>query len=475
MDASRSFVSLFRRLLRFFHFLHSLQWLLALSYMAMAALLCTFMSLILTQGLDQVLRQQVATDANRRAIIAADLLYHDLARPLPALAEASQATQARICAIDAAGGTLGCSDVGLAVPDDTSPRPTIDTARVVQPIQSLESSMSGNASGVLGSVVLDEPLTYRHATEQRVQRDVFEISIIATVVAAGVGLVLGRGMTAPLRALTDAARRLGSGNLNARAPQDGDDEIGELGAGFNRMASQLQDSFATLESERDALRTFIADMSHELRTPITALRTFNDLLSAGAVADERVRDEFIDESALQIERLEWLVQNLLDLSKFDAGLAEVRTQRIDLRPLVERVVDEARLPAERKSVRIAYDAPQLPVLAQADATRIQQALSNVLLNAVKFTPSGGRIDMLLERQAKIVYVHVRDTGPGIPADELPHIFERFYRGPSTATAVGGSGLGLPIVQSIMHAHHGDVEVNSEPGTGTEVVLSLPAA
>jgi signal transduction histidine kinase len=465
----------FRRLRRLFHFLHSLQWLLALSYMAMAALLCTFMSLIVTQGLDQVLRQQVVTDINRRALIAADLLYDDLGQPATALAEASQATQARVCAVDSAGGVLGCSDVGLMVPAGTSPQPTIDVATATKPIESLESALNGTGTDVLGSVVVDEPLTYRHATERRVQRDVFELSLIATAVAAGVGLVLGRGMTAPLRALSDAARRLGSGNLSARAPQDGDDEIGELGAGFNRMASQLQDSFATLESERDALRTFIADMSHELRTPITALRTFNDLLSEGAVADEAVRDEFIQESALQIERLEWLAQNLLDLSKFDAGLAEVRVQRLDLRPLVARVVDEARLQGERKDVDIAYTAPDLPVFAQADGTRMQQALSNVLLNAVKFTPSSGHIDVHVERRLRMVYVHVRDTGPGIPADELPHIFERFYRGPSMATTVSGSGLGLPIVQSIMHAHHGDVEVKSEPGMGTEVILSLPAA
>ncbi len=475
MNASLSLLPAFRRFVRAFHFLHSLQWLLALSYMAVAALLCTFMSLVITQGLDQVLRQQVATDVNRRAIIAADLLYHELDRPATALAEASQATQARICAVDSAGGTLGCSDVGLDVPLGTSPRPAIDTFSATRPIESLESSTSSSATSALGSVVLDEPLTYRQTTERRVQRAVFELSLIATAVAAAVGLLLGRGLTAPLRALTDAARRLGSGNLNARAPQDGDDEIGELGAGFNRMASQLQDSFATLESERDALRTFIADMSHELRTPITALRTFNDLLAQGAAEDERIRDEFIHESAQQIERLEWLAQNLLDLSKFDAGLAEVRVQRVDVRPLVARVVDEARLPGERKGVEIGYDAPDIPVLAKADAARMQQALSNVLLNAVKFTPIGGHVDVRVERRLRTVLVHVRDTGPGIPADELPHIFERFYRGPSTATSVGGSGLGLPIVQSIMHAHHGDVEVNSEPGTGTEVVLSLPAA
>jgi signal transduction histidine kinase len=340
-------------------------------------------------------------------------------------------------------------------------------------IEELSSNQVTNHTSVFGSITVDQPLTYRHTTETKVRATIFQLSLIATAIAAGVGLLLGRGLTAPLRALTDAARRLGSGNLNARAPQDGDDEIGELGSGFNRMASQLQDSFATLESERDALRTFIADMSHELRTPITALRTFNDLLSQGAVSDEEVRDEFLDESALQIERLEWLAQNLLDLSKFDAGLAEVRVQRVDLCPLVQRVVDESRLQADRKRVTVQFRPPASGVSALADATRMQQALSNILLNAIKFTPSGGRVDVHLARDGKTAQISVRDTGPGIPADELPHIFERFYRGPSTATKVSGSGLGLPIVQSIMHAHHGDVEVHSEPGSGTEVVLSLP--
>jgi signal transduction histidine kinase len=472
------------RPLRFLHAFRSLQWQLAASYAAMAALLCMALSLVITQGLGHILLQQDTTDVDRRTVIVADLLYHDLvlyhdqSRPLPVvLAEASQAAQARVCALDATGGILGCSDVGLDVPPNTTPMPSIDSEvpRTTRPIEPLTTAQYSSQSSVLGSVAVDEPLTYRHATERQVQEAVFQLSLIATAIAAVVGLVLGRGLTAPLRALTDAARRVGSGNLNARAPQEGDDEIGELGAGFNRMASQLQDSFATLESERDALRTFIADMSHELRTPITALRTFNDLLGQGAVSDEDVRDEFIQESGVQIERLEWVAQNLLDLSKFDAGLAEVRVNRIDLRPLVQRVVDEARLPAERKGVHLDYQLPPVTVFAQADATRMQQALSNVLMNAVKFTPAGGHIEVSLLISGRWAMIHVQDSGPGIPPDELPHVFERFYRGPSTATTVVGSGLGLPIVQSIMHAHHGDVEVKSEPGTGTEVVLSLPAA
>jgi signal transduction histidine kinase len=457
--------------------LHSLQWQLAASYMAMSALLCTAFLLVIMQGLGHVLLDQDSTDVQRRAAIVGDLVYRDLQRPLPiVLAEASQAAQARVCVQDSAGITQGCSDAGLYVPPGTSPMPTIDTQvpLINHPIQSLNGSTRPSPPSVFGSITIDEPLTFRHDTERRVQAEIFQFSLIATAIAACVGLLLGRGLTAPLRALTDAARRLGGGNLNARAPQDGDDEIGELGAGFNRMASQLQDSFATLESERDALRTFIADMSHELRTPITALRTFNDLLGQGAVADEEVRDEFIDESALQIERLEWLAQNLLDLSKFDAGLADMRLQRIDLRSLVRRAVDEARIQAEAKNVTFHYVQADAVVLAQADAARMHQALSNVLGNAVKFTPAGGSIDVAVKCEGTMAVVRVHDTGPGIPADEIPHIFERFYRGPSTATMVSGSGLGLPIVQSVMQAHHGEVEIHSEPGGGTEVVLSLPA-
>ena len=119
--------------------------------------------------------------------------------------------------------------------------------------------------------------------------------------------------------------------------------------------------------------------------------------------------------------------------------------------------------------------PDPPVRARADPKRLEQALANVVLNAVKFTPAGGRVEVSACYEGQMAAIHVRDTGPGIRAEELPHIFERFYRGPSTATAAPGSGLGLPIVQSIMQAHGGDVEVQTELGAGTEVILTLPRA
>jgi signal transduction histidine kinase len=457
--------------------LRSLQWQLALSYAAMAAVLCTSLGFVIMQVLGSILLEQDTQNTRARAPIVADLVYQNLNHGLAGvLTEASQYARARVCAFDTSGNQQGCDSAGQTAPDSHHIQPSIDTevASIQVPIAPYSAIVGGQQNSVFGYLTVDDPLTYRQATQHSAQAAIFRLTLLATAISAGAGLVLGRGLTAPLRALNDAARRLGGGNLNARAPEEGDDEIGELGAGFNRMASRMQESFSTLESERDALRTFIADMSHELRTPITALHTFVDLLAHGAAEDDSVRDEFLDESATQINRLEWLVQNLLDLSKFDAGLAEVHVEKVDLRPLVERSVDEARLAAERKDVAVEFSSAPAPILAAADANRLRQALSNVLLNAVKFTPPGGKVDVTIESARKVATILVRDTGPGIPADELPHVFERFYRGPSTANLAGGSGLGLPIVQSIMQAHAGDVAVHSEYGQGTEVVLTLPA-
>lgn len=459
--------------------LRSLQLQLAASYAAMAALLCTAIGLVIMQVLSQNLREQDRVDVANRAVIAADLIYRSLDSPQGpnlsvVLNEASQYAQARVCAYARNHALLACSGAGLVTFSNDSPAPAPDTQVASPPTWIAPVNALGSGQGsIFGYVILSDPLTYRQTSEHSTRDAIFRISLIATAIAAGSGLLLGRGLTAPLRALTDAARQLGSGNLRTRAPQDGDDEIGDLGVQFNRMAAQLQDSFATLESERDALRTFIADMSHEIRTPITALRTFNDLLTGGAADDEEVRDEFLSESGKQIERLEWLAQNLLDLSKFDAGLADMRVSSIDLRPVVQRVVDEAHLAGERKGVAVLYQAPAGPLEARADPQRLEQALANVVLNGVKFTPAGGRVAVSLGHEDDVAAIRVRDTGPGIPADELERVFERFYRGPSTATVASGSGLGLAIVQSIMHAHGGEVEIHSAPGAGTEVVLTLP--
>ena len=159
-------------------------------------------------------------------------------------------------------------------------------------------------------------------------------------------------LTAPFRMLTRAARSMGDGNLDERVPEGRRDEAGELARQFNLMAARLKESFSTLSSERDRLRQFVADVSHELRTPLTALRTFNDVLRDGAAEDPATRREFLDDSARQIERLDWLTQNLLDLSRLDAGITRLALQPADLGETLRRAVETVRPAAAARDVSL---------------------------------------------------------------------------------------------------------------------------
>jgi signal transduction histidine kinase len=293
----------------------------------------------------------------------------------------------------------------------------------------------------------------------------------ATMLALVVGLLVSRGLTAPLGNLTTAASQMSGGDLSIRAPVRGKDEIGQLARQFNQMAEQLEASFAQMAGERDNLRRFIADASHELRTPITALRNFNELLQGAAVEDPEARDEFLSESQVQLDRLEWITHNLLDLSRIEAGLVPLDTASHDVGELIEVTASTFKALAHEKDVTLEVNPPSLPLEIFCDRARIELALSNLLDNGLKFTPAGGRVAIGAEQAAQNVQIWVRDTGPGIAPADLPHIFERFYRGQGSLAT--GSGLGLAIVRSIIQAHGGGIAVESEPGKGSRFVVELP--
>lgn len=293
----------------------------------------------------------------------------------------------------------------------------------------------------------------------------------AILIAVLVGLVLSKGLSAPLRTLTETAGQMSQGDLSIRTPVRGKDEIGQLSTQFNQMAERLEASFAEVAAERDALRRFVADASHELRTPITALKTFNDLLQDAAVDDPTARTEFLHESQVQLERLEWITHNLLDLSRFDAGLVTLDKTDHNAKALIQRVVGTFKARAEEANLTLSIHCPDTSLTLYCDQERVEMALSNLVDNALKFTAPGGQVTVSAERRDASIRLWVRDTGPGIAPEDLPHIFERFYRGVSVRT--GGSGLGLAIVQSIAQAHGGQVFVESEPGVGSLFVIEMP--
>lgn len=329
-------------------------------------------------------------------------------------------------------------------------------------------------------VTLLNPLTYRQSAIANVTGLLAITGLIALAVAVVVAAMLTRRITTPLRRLTEASRDLAEGDFARRVPsdaiEDGPIELSDLALQFNAMAARLQESVDIIRRDRDRGREFLADVSHELRTPIAALRTFNELLVEGAADDPSARGEFLETSRAQLERLDWLAQNLLELSKLDSGLVLLDLRREDLRSSVEQAVDQAAATARRRGVELTMHRPDAPIQIRHDPVRIGQVVTNLVGNAIKFTPRGGKVEVHVRPEpGGDASISVSDTGIGIDPAELPRIFDRFFRGSRANEARGsGSGLGLSIVRSIVDMHGGTVAVQSRVGAGTTFRVVLPA-
>ncbi|MFF1509228.1 sensor histidine kinase [Streptomyces sp. NPDC058326] len=293
------------------------------------------------------------------------------------------------------------------------------------------------------------------------------------VVAAGVAaaalacaLLLSRAVLRPVRALTAASRGLGEGDLGRRVPASGRDEIAELGRSFNRMAGSLQDS-----EERQ--RRLVGDIAHELRTPLANLRGYLEALRDGVLAaDAELLDSLHEEVLLQ----QRIVDDLQDLALAEAGALTYHRRTLDARELVEacRTAHSARAAAAGVTVEVVGAGPGT-VRLHGDPDRLRQALGNLVGNAVRHTAPGGGVRLELAERDELVRIAVRDTGSGIPAADLPRLFDRFWRADAArGRATGGSGLGLSIARQIVADHHGAVEVTSEVGVGSVFTVVLPA-
>jgi signal transduction histidine kinase len=328
------------------------------------------------------------------------------------------------------------------------------------------------------AVTLSNPYTFRQTTLANVTSLLAAVGIVALGLAIIIAAGVAHRFTRPLRTLTEASRSIAEGDFTERIdPADfraGSSELTELAIQFNTMAERLEESISTIRSDRDRSRDFLADVSHELRTPIAALLTFNELLKEQAGADPAARQEFLESSRVQLERLDWLAQNLLELSKLDSGLVLLDLRPDDLRAAVESSVEQARPAARRRRIELNLSLPDAPLRVRHDPQRVGQVVTNLVGNAIKFTQPGGRVDVLVAPNGDGARIEVADTGTGIDPEELPRIFERFYRGSRANEARGsGSGLGLAIVRSIVDMHHGTIAVDSRLGVGSRFTVLLP--
>ena len=327
-------------------------------------------------------------------------------------------------------------------------------------------------------VTLANPYTFRATAIANVTGLLAAIAMFALGLSVLVSAALARRFTTPLRQLTEASRALAEGDLTRRVASDpvrtGSSEIAELAIQFNAMADRVEESVEIIRRDRDRSRDFLADVSHELRTPLAALRTFNDLLMERAGDDPELRTEFLESSGQQIERLDWLAQNLLELSKLDSGLVLLDLRPDDLRAAVETAVEQSMGAARKRGIALRLSLPETPIRIRHDPQRIGQVVANLVANAVKFTGRDGSVEVDLRGTATGARIEVADTGVGIDPSEMPHIFDRFYRGSRANEARGsGSGLGLAIVRSIVDMHGGSVVVESRVGEGSRFIVELP--
>jgi heavy metal sensor kinase len=277
----------------------------------------------------------------------------------------------------------------------------------------------------------------------------------------------GRALT-PVLAVAQAAQRISGSNLSLRIPtRDAGDELDTLILTFNRMIERLEASF-------QQMRQFSADVSHELRTPITAIRGQLEVALFTAQTTDQYREAMFN-ALTDIDRLSQIVRALLLLSQAESGQIVLQKSRVNLREVVEDLVEQFQIPAEAAGVRLTADLPP-ECSADLDRVQMERMITNLLSNALKFTPDGGAVKLSLRAQPRCVELVVEDNGRGIPAEHLPHIFDRFYRVPGQGTAPSpeqGLGLGLSFVAWIVKAHNGRIEVESTLGKGTRFLIRLP--
>ncbi|HXF57883.1 MAG TPA: ATP-binding protein [Actinomycetota bacterium] len=294
--------------------------------------------------------------------------------------------------------------------------------------------------------------------------------LVAGAISAFIALVLARflarGMTQPLRDMAQAARRMARGDYRQRVSVRSRDEVGQLAEAFNRMAGEMEG----LERLR---RDLVANVSHELKTPISALRARLENLLDGV---ERPDPALLGTMLQQSERLSRLVDQLLDLSRLESGDVPLSIEPVPLSPLVDEVVAEVRMARPDRPLEVRNEVPpDLPPLL-ADRERVHQVLFNLLDNAFRFTLPGGRVTVRAHREDGCCEVAVEDTGPGIPPEHLPLVFERFYRAdPARSGEDGGTGIGLAIARSVVEAHGGRIWAESEEGRGSTFRFVLPLA
>jgi len=313
---------------------------------------------------------------------------------------------------------------------------------------------------------------------QSLSADIFTIIrdavLIGAVISIAISLIISKTLLTPIQGMTKAAEAMADGDFSRKITVESEDEIGILSKTFNDMASQIETMLEELTKAEQLRREFVANVSHELRTPLTSIRTYAETIFDTEEISRETQDEFLRVIINESDRMTKIVQDLLELSRFDSGNSKLHIEEFSIEQSVRGVYTAIALEARKRehvlNLELEWKLPKI----KGDRARIEQVLMNIITNALKYTPDGGQIDIYSGSADGSVWVKIEDTGVGIPEEDLPHVFERFYRvDKARSRESGGTGLGLSIAKEIITMHGGDIQVESASGEGTSVTITLP--
>ena len=303
---------------------------------------------------------------------------------------------------------------------------------------------------------------------------ILETVAVGLAISVALSFILSKTLLSPIIGMTKAAESIAEGDFSRKLKVESDDEIGILADTFNNMASQLKMTLEEIKKSEALRREFVANVSHELRTPLTSIRSYAETLTDYRDIPKEMEVDFLHVILNESDRMTKIVQDLLELSRFDAGNFQLTPEQFSLERSVLSVCDAIALEAKKHGHRIRTELERNMPKITGDKARIEQVLLNILANAVKYTPDGGSIGITGGRTGQKVWVKISDTGIGIPEEDLTRIFDRFYRvDKARSRESGGTGLGLSIAREIVLRHGGDILIDSAVGAGTAVTVVLP--
>jgi two-component system phosphate regulon sensor histidine kinase PhoR len=410
------------------------------------------------------------------------------------LDEVARRTRARVTVIADDGRVLADSEADPQHMENHKSRPEVAAALAGRPGHQIRRSGTIGVDFLYvavpcpqGAMRLGVPLSQIHDQVNSIRRRMLVSTAIAFLPAIFVAAFFARNVSAKLGRIIDYAGKLAQGNFHARLGSAGSDELGVLGRQLNETGEKLEVMFQQLQREHRELekveqvrRDFVINVSHELRTPLASIQGYTETLLDGALHDPENNVRFLNIIRQNAERLTSLAADLLTLSRIELKSHKFQFASYRAAGLLRDCIEAVRPLAVKKNIEVELEPSDEHIEVFCDAKAVHQLMGNLLENAIKYTPEGGHVFVCAralppsQDGEPFVEIHVRDTGIGIPAADLPRLFERFYRvDKARSRELGGTGLGLAIVKHLARAHGGDVRVESEPGKGSTFYVTLP--